>query len=284
MPEPKTTLGENTMTLKSTKLFVGLFMIVAMVGSQFSQLSFAAQKARNYTLSMKDGSVVTINNGKVKQEAAREGTRFIVRIENISSKDFQTASNGEKWPFALSPGMWVIHKNEVRLYNEGRPAILGLEAQAEDGNPSGIIDYLMGHHNQMQHGIFNTPVGAGGPAPIGPGGIYEFSFTAAHGMRLSMITMFGQSNDWFYAPDNDGIDLFENGKPISGDITARFTLYDAGTEADQEPGIGADQAPRQKAPNTGAAENGKVHKAKKSAFYNRTKELFRVTITPEMLP
>jgi hypothetical protein len=103
-------------------------------------------------------------------------------------------------------------------------------------------------------------------------------------MRLSMITMFGQSNDWFYAPEKQGIDLFENGKPVNGDITSKFVLWDAGTEVDQEPGIGADQAPRQKAANTGTAENGKVHKAKKSAFYGKTAELFKVTITPEILP
>lgn len=275
------------MKSKSTKLFVGLFIFLALISAQTFSLTARAnsgQKARQYTLAMKDGSIVSINSPDMKVNTRESGTKFIVRIENISSKDFQTASNGEKWPFALSPGMWAVHKDEVRLFNEGRPAILGLEAQAEDGNPTGLVDYLMGHHSQMQHGIFNTPVDANAPAPIGPGGAYEFTLTATRGMRLSMITMFGQSNDWFYAPEKQGIDLFENGKPISGDITSKFILWDAGTEVDQEPGIGADQAPRQKAANTGAAENGKVHKAKKSAFYDKIAELFKVTITPEILP
>ena len=39
-------------------------------------------------------------------------------------------------------------------------------------------------------------------------------------------------------------------------------LWDAGTEASQEPGIGPDQGPRQKAPNTGLAEKGAVRNAK----------------------
>jgi hypothetical protein len=275
------------MKLKSTKLFVGLFIFLALISTQIFSLKASAnggQKAKQYTLQMKDGSVVTVDGANTKVYTRQNGTKFTVRIENISSKDFQTASNGEKWPFALSPGMWVLHKDEVRLFNEGKPAILGLEAQAEDGNPTAIIDYLMGHHSQMQHGIFNTPVDGNAPAPIGPGGAYEFTLTATRGMRLSMITMFGQSNDWFYAPEKDGIDLFENGKPINGDITSKFILWDAGTEVDQEPGTGADQAPRQKAANSGAAENGKVHKAKKSAFFGKTGELFKVTITPEMLP
>jgi hypothetical protein len=210
-----------------------------------------------------------------------DGVKFTVRIENVSSADGQTASNGDKWPFALSPGLWVLHKREVRLFREGNPAVNGLEAQAEDGNPGDLIKMLEGReHSGMQHGVFNTPVGASGPGPIGPGGAYEFTFTAKPGMRLSVLTMFGQSNDWFYAPKRQGVDLFVNGKPLSGDITSDFMLFDAGTEANEEPGVGANQAPRQKAPNTGAAENGKVHAAKDSMFFTRTGQLFRVTITP----
>ncbi|HYE74492.1 MAG TPA: spondin domain-containing protein [Blastocatellia bacterium] len=212
----------------------------------------------------------------------RKEARFVVRIENISSPDGQTASNGTKWPFALSPGFWAVHKNEVRFFNDGRANTPnGLEMQAEDGNPSGLVNYLMGHHSSMQHGIFNTPLNGMTPGPIGPGGVYEFSITATEGQRLSLITMFGQSNDLFYSPDPDGINLFEKGQPISGDITSKFILWDAGTEVNEEPGIGPNQAPRQAAPNTGASENGKVRKAKDSTFYSQTTKLLRITITPQ---
>lgn len=223
--------------------------------------------------------------------ASAQGTnkevKFSVRVENISSADGQTAKDGTKWPFALSPGLWVIHEREVRLFREGNPAVNGLEAQAEDGNPGDLVKMLdarghKGHegpNSVMLHGVFNTPVGADKPAPIGPGGSYEFTFSAKPGMHLSVVTMFGQSNDWFYAPSHRGIDLFKNGKPISGDITSEFMLYDAGTEVNEEPGVGANQAPRQSAPNTGTAENGKVHLAKESTFFNKTGQLLRVTIT-----
>jgi hypothetical protein len=60
--------------------------------------------------------------------------------------------------------------------------------------------------------------------------------------------MMGQSNDWFYAPAESGIDLFENGRGISGDITSQMVLWDAGTEVDQEPGIGSDQDRGRKRP------------------------------------
>ncbi|MBP6822333.1 MAG: spondin domain-containing protein [Acidobacteria bacterium] len=215
-----------------------------------------------------------------------KGTKFTVRIENVSSADGQVAKDGTKWPFALSPGLWVLHKREVRLFREGVAANGGLEELAESGNPGVLVKNLeaRGHDGMdgvMLHGVFNTPVGGNGPAPIGPGGAYEFTFTAEPGMRLSLATMFGQSNDWFYAPKRQGVDLFKNGKALSGDITNEFMLFDAGTEKDEEPGVGPNQGPRQKDPNAGEAENGKVHPAKTSSFFTRNGELFKVTITPD---
>ncbi len=208
--------------------------------------------------------------------------KFTVRIENVSNPDGQVAKDGTKWPFALSPGLWVVHEREVRLYREGVAANSGLEEQAEAGNSGVLVKSLEGReHSAMQHGVFNTPVGASGPGPIGPGGAYEFSFSAKPGMRLSVLTMFGQSNDWFYAPKRQGIDLFVNGRPLSGDITSSFMLYDAGTEKDEEPGVGPNQGPRQKDPNAGEPENGKVHAAKSSTFFTRNGELFKVTIMPQ---
>jgi hypothetical protein len=220
------------------------------------------------------------------QTSRSKEVNFTVRVENISSADGQTASNGTKWPFALSPGLWVTHEREVRLFREGVPANGGLEELAESGNPEALVKNLearehTGPHGEMLHGVFNTPVGASGPGPIGPGGVYEFTFTAKPGMRLSLAMMFGQSNDWFYAPKRQGIDLFTNGRPLEGDITKEFILFDAGTEKDEEPGIGPNQGPRQKDPNAGEPENGKVHPAKTSAFFTKNGELFKITITPD---
>ena len=237
------------------KLTVALFIAVAVLGSQFSLITLA------------------------HSHRANGDTRFTVRIENISSGDGQTAPDGAKWPFALSPGLWVTHDKDVMLLKEGKAASKGLEMQAEDGNPEGLVKMLEAQ-NHTGHGVFNTPVGASSPGPIGPGGAYEFTVTANPGIKLTVALMFGQSNDWFYAPEK-GIELFKNGKPVSGDITSRFVLYDAGTEKNEEPGVGPNQAPRQKAPNTGDDEHGTVQKAKGSPFFSRTGELFRVTITPE---
>ncbi|MBI3424549.1 MAG: spondin domain-containing protein [Acidobacteria bacterium] len=225
-------------------------------------------------------AVVALGVTAFAQHGGKGETKFTVRIENISQE--QTAKDGTKWPFALSPGLFVLHEREVRLFREGLPAVNGLEALAETGNPGEIVKVLEGREH-MGHGVFNTPAGADKPGPIGPGGAYEFSFSAKPGMRLSLAMMFGQSNDWFYAPKRQGIDLFNNGKPLSGDITADLMLYDAGTEVDEEPGVGPNQGPRQKTLDAGVPEHGKVHAAKTSSFFTRNGELFRITITPDTL-
>ena len=210
-------------------------------------------------------------------------TSFKVRVENISNTEGQLATDGTRWPFALSPGMFLLSEKRGVLFADGKFASKGLEAQAEDGNPAMLISsFELMHHAASLHGIFNTPVSAMGPGPIGPGAAYEFNFAASPKMKLHMVFMFGQSNDLFYAPDANGIALFDNtGNAISGDVTEQLILWDAGTEVNEEPGIGPNQAPRQGKANTGAAENGVVRRAKEVHFYGKSAELFRVTITPQ---
>ena len=210
-------------------------------------------------------------------------TKFTVRVENISKPDSQTASDGTKFSFALSPGLWVLQDKKSALFTEGRAANRGLESQAEDGDPSALAGLLMmSHHASSLHGVFNTPIGMMGPGPIRPGDNYEFSFTASPGMKLSMTMMNGQSNDEFYAPDEKGIALFDSkGMPVSGDITEKLILWDAGTEVNEDLGIGPNQGPRQKGMNTGPVQHGVVTRAKNETIYTKNGELFRVTITAE---
>lgn len=103
-------------------------------------------------------------------------------------------------------------------------------------------------------GLFNTPDGADSPGPILPGQSYTFSFRAAPGSYFSFETMFGESNDLFYAPADTGIALFDGGNMRSGDLTSEVWLWDAGTELNEEPFVGPNQAPRQDSVNTGAAD------------------------------
>lgn len=215
-------------------------------------------------------------------------TKFTVRIENISKPDAFTASTGVKWSLAFSPGVAVIHTDKSPIFTAGKKDRgQGLEAQSEDGDPGMLAKSLQGAKGIKSVTVFNTPVGASAPGPITPGAAYEVTIAGMPGDRLSITTMMGQSNDWFYAPAESGIALFRDGKPISGDITSQMILWDAGTEVNQEPGIGPDQGPRQKAPNTGEAENGAVRNAKDVKYgpaFSKVSSVMRVTIRTAKAP
>ena len=60
----------------------------------------------------------------------------------------------------------------------------------------------------------------------------------------------------FFSPDAMGIGLFDaNGDPVTGDISSSIGLWDAGTERNEAPEMGPNQAPRQSAADTGSAES-----------------------------
>ena len=210
-------------------------------------------------------------------------TKFTVRLENTTKPDAFTASNGVKWSVAYSPGTAVVHTVNAPIFSAGKKDRgKGLEAQSEDGDPSMLAKSLKGAKGIKSVAVFNTPVGARGPGPITPGAAYEITVSAVPGERLSLTLMMGQSNDWFYAADESGIELFKDGKAISGDITSQIMLWDVGTEVDQEAGIGSQQGPRQKGPNTGKAENGVVKKVADGKSYADAPSVMRVTIKPSM--
>jgi hypothetical protein len=215
---------------------------------------------------------------------AQAPTTFTVRIENVSTGTSLKASDGTTHPAPTSPGLWIVHTGRGHLFtSEKADAGLGLEQQAEEGNPAKLIESIRAHSDVLSSGTFLVPVGDVEPGPLLPGKVFEWTITAEPGAKLSFATMFAQSNDLFYAPDEDGIALFDSdGKPIGGDITTQLLLWDAGTEVNQEPGIGKDQAPRQPAPNTGANENGTVRRVDDGFTYPRVSDVIRVTITPSV--
>lgn len=153
----------------------------------------------------------------------------------------------------LSPGVYVVHHDGRPLFTAGAFDMgKGLESQAEDGSPDALAASTGGM-------IFNTPMGATEPGAAIPGHAFQLTFKAKPGDHLSFTTMYGQSNDLFYAPAMDtGIPLFNGNTPVTGDVTDQVTLWDTGTEVNQEPGVGPDQAPRQMAKNTGASEHVEV--------------------------
>ena len=216
--------------------------------------------------------------------AGREVT-FTIRVENVSTPKTLKLSNGSTAPAPTAPLLWTITDEGNPLFTPGQPdRDQGLERLAEDGNPGVLADYIVQNLKSVVHsGVVTVPSGDKGPGPITPGKAFEFTISAAPGQRLTLAMMFGQSNDLFYAPGPDAIALFDaKGKPLTTDITSHLQLWDAGTELNEEPGLGPNQAPRQAAPNTGPAEHGKVMLVKDQFHYPSVREVMRVSVKPSV--
>jgi hypothetical protein len=195
-----------------------------------------------------------------------DGSAFRVRIENVSDgTTLQTTADGEasEQPVPLSPGAYAVHRNDRPIFAAGEPERdNGLEEVAEDGMPGRLVESLRGRDAVAAAGAFTTPVGADEPSPLPPGGAYEFTAETGEGgpaHSLSFVTMFVPSNDLFFAVGGDtGVRLFEDGEPLRGDVTDRVGLWDAGTEINEEPGVGENQVQRQRGANVGLVERGTV--------------------------
>src|ERR1043165_7076338 len=124
---------------------------------------------------------------------ADKTTKFTVKIENISKENGMTAKDGTKWSFALSPGLCIVHTNNAPVFSVGKKDRgKGLERQAEEGNPAALAESLKGDKDVKSITVFNTPIGTSVPAPITPGFVYECSFEAVPGSKLTITSMFGQ--------------------------------------------------------------------------------------------
>ncbi|TJY32184.1 spondin domain-containing protein [Pontimicrobium aquaticum] len=254
-----------------------------------------------------DGFVYPSNESVINISLAHDGgTEFTLTLSNISGSSVL--------PTPLAPGAWAIHGNgEKPIFEENTVATSGLEGLAEDGANTELVDNLdlntglvspfaPGAYNIGQNTLFtigssasaemealgedgnvsgftnvyNTPDGASAPGPIFPGQSYSFSFNAANGDALSIALMLVQSNDWVIALDE--ISLFNNGIPVSGNVTNLAQLLDVGTETDEYVGAGNNQAPRQSGPDTGADENGNVVVENNTASIPSISDMIKITI------
>ena len=214
-----------------------------------------------------------------------DGQEFTVRIENVSKMNtLETSAMGDagKQAVPISPGAYAVHAESGAVFTAGESAPdNGLEALAEDGMPMSLAESFSGSMAVKSSGAFARPVGADGPGPLTPGNAYEFTVQAAPGDRLSFATMFVPSNDLFFAPDGRGLPLFDGETPISGDVTHGVSLWDAGTEENEEPGVGSHQPQRQMEAGAGTDEGGVVRNVAGVADgydYPYVSEVVRVTV------
>lgn len=100
------------------------------------------------------------------------------------------------------------------------------------------VENVLDSRPLVESGTFK---GTGTPPVILPGQSVTIRFSAAKGEALTFATMYGWSNDLFFAPENPGIAVYDNdGNPIEGDVSAQIRLWDNGTRINQAPGASVD--------------------------------------------
>jgi hypothetical protein len=237
-------------------------------------------------------------------------TRFVVRVENVSKPSTLKLPSGGSVAVPVSPGVWAVHTGANPIFTPGELEHgRGLKGLAEAGMAREFAANLRGLPGVRNHGAFETPLAplvqrggmarrdmAAPPAPSGaarspasrmlqPGHRFEFTVEARPGDRLSIALMVAQSNDGLLATGRDGIALFDAaGRPVAGNVTEQLALWDAGTEVNEEPGIGRNQGLRQGAPHAGDPERRPVRLMSEAEFGDRwppVPQLIRVTIAPE---
>ncbi|WP_347219697.1 spondin domain-containing protein [Chryseobacterium sp.] len=131
----------------------------------------------------------------------------------------------------LSPALVVIYRGDKNpVYELGKmDAGMGLKEIAQTGNVSKLQNSLKSFPGIK--GIY-----VAGNAPVPPGNKAMTNFKADPGDKIAYVTMFGFSNDWFYANE---VSIEATAK---GDLTSKTTLFDSGTGVDQYPGAGNRQA------------------------------------------
>lgn len=90
------------------------------------------------------------------------------------------------------------------------------------------------------------PVNATADGPLGPGQVYRLMFDAPREAFISLATMKVHSNDLFLAFSEGGLPLFNETTKMplykqTTDVTRYLDLWDAGTEANEKPGVGRGQ-------------------------------------------
>jgi len=177
-------------------------------------------------------------------------------LTNLSSPGDLVSSTGIPDDHVFAPGIAVVHDDHWALFSEGVAADAGVEALAEDGNNAPLLDTLEAA-GAVDAAAFAAKDDTYADAPMLPGDEAVLWVEAVPGDHLTVATMVGQSNDWFASVVPGGFRLFDaDGAVREGDHTAELRFYDAGTEADEEYGAGASQAPRQAAPGEGDAGEG----------------------------
>lgn len=168
---------------------------------------------------------------------------FYTPAQKTTAELTSLATTGNNAPFAtmitgktgivtgISPVLVVVYTGETNpifTVNQ-KDAGLGLKELAQTGNASTLKTSLERERLVNRVYVFGTSAAA-------PGAKIEGQYEAASYEKVAFVTMFGASNDWFYANNSDINALSK------GDKTNQVSLYDNGTAWSQYPGAGNAQA------------------------------------------
>jgi hypothetical protein len=206
----------------------------------------------------------------VGQPAAAAEMAFTVTVEQLTTDETLTLPDGSATMAPISPGIAVVYTGANPLLTIGQPASEGLQKIAEAGQPEDAIAAMTKTEGVSQVVMFQRTD--------------SFTIQAKAGEMLTFATMFGQSNDCFFAPKGGAVALVDqSGKPMMmGDHAVDVVLYDAGSEVNQVPGVGADQGPRQdpKTWRQGELEHATVQPVRDAWAYPPVAQVIRVTVSP----
>jgi len=210
---------------------------------------------------------VALGSGIGHPTAAAE-LAFTITVEQLTTERTLKLPDGSATRAPISPGIALVYAGANPLFTIGQPARAELQRIAEAGQPEDAIAAMRQAKGVGAVVMFERTD--------------SFTVQARPGDMLTFATMFGQSNDCFYAPKGGDMALFDqDGKPMMGEHTVEVVLYDAGTEANQAPGVGPDQGPRQD-PMTwrqGALEHATVQPVRDTFAYPPVTEVIRVTVS-----
>src|SRR5207237_9401295 len=93
-------------------------------------------------------------------EKMNSKTTFHVRIENVSTATTLRSSSGDSAPAPNSPGLWIVHRANRVAFTAGKPDRgVGLEGQAEDGNPTSLAESVEKAKGVVVRGTVHPAVG-----------------------------------------------------------------------------------------------------------------------------
>lgn len=149
------------------------------------------------------------------------------------------------------------------------------------------VENVLDSRPLVESGTFKN---TGSSPVIMPGESISFQFSAAKGQAVTFATMYGWSNDLFFAPANPGIKLYQdNGTPVEGDVSSQIKLWDNGTRINQVPGAAvshpgaAESAPKNITEVNGSDAQGNTYAAASSlmqvTLHYEGNSTFTITIT-----